>query len=302
MVWARRPVSSASRAARGAVVGFVAASLVSAVAQGALPAGDRPLTYALVAAVGEELATVTEVSSTGTHLSPIRRTSVTVENDQLNRFVLHSLDTAIAKLDPDSRRVYMTLRPDSIKGVAAPKRERATLDRVVAALERMPQRSEWDRIVVVTPTYAAKELDGLPRKLQGPGVFVQPMCQGRTAMSPTDPDSCATNTRPPAGPEAVAPDDTVLRINYYAAPFSYVQVWVLDPRTLAVIDQQKVFDSKKLYDPNNGPIGLPKADFLAARFAAVIEASVRRAVDDTVLRGKVETGPVREVPIGGPEH
>lgn len=72
-----------------------------------------------------------------------------------------------------------------------------------------------------------------------------------------------------------------------------MQVWILDPRTLAVIDQQKVFDSQKLFDPNT-PMGMPTAEFMAARFTAVVEKSIGRAVDDTVLRGKVETE-VREV-------
>ena len=164
----------------------------------------------------------------------------------------------------------------------------------------MPQRSEWDRIVVVTPTYAAKDLEGLPGKLQGPGVFVEPMCQGRTGKSSSDPDSCTHNTRPPAGPEATAPDDTVSRVNYYAAPYSYVQVWILDPRTLAVIDQQKVFDSQKLFDPSR-PMGMPTAEFMTARFAAVVQKSIGKAIDDTVLRAKVETE-IREVRPDDGEH
>lgn len=267
--------------------------IAPAVAGEEAPAALRPKTYALIAALGDQFAMVTEVSSTGTHLSPIRRTNHTVDNDLLNRLALSGLDTAIARLDPDSRRIYMTLKPRGLEDVPGPRRESATLDRVLAALEAMPQRSEWDRIVVLTPTYAAKDIDGLPGKLQGPGAFVEPMCQGRTGKSSTDPDSCTTNSRPPAGPEATAPDGTVSPVNQYAAPFSYVQLWVLDPGTLAVIDQQKVFDSQKLFDPN-APMGMPTAEFVAARFTAVVRKSIGRAVDDTVLRGNVETE-VREV-------
>jgi hypothetical protein len=85
----------------------------------------------------------------------------------------------------------------------------------------------------------------------------------------------------------------VSRVNQYAAPFSYLPLWILDPRTLAVIDQQKMFDSQKLFDPST-PMGMPTADFMAARFTAVVGNSIGSAVDDTVLRGKVETE-IREV-------
>ena len=297
------PFASARRIARGARLGLFGLSLVSTIAPAGAaedpPAGVRPKTYALIAAIGDQFAMVTEHPSTGTHLSPIRRTNFAVEGDLLNRLALRGLDAAVAKLDPDSRRIYLTLKPEALKDLSGPQRASATLGRVVTALETMPQRSEWDRIVILTPTYAAKDREGLPGKLQGPGMFVQPMCQGRTGLKPGDPDSCTGNTRPPAGPEATAPADTVSRVNYYAAPYSYVQVWILDPRTLVVIDQQKVFDHQKLFDPNNGPLGLPTAEFMAARFTAVIQKSIGKAVDDTVLRGTVETGEVREV---GPEN
>jgi hypothetical protein len=132
-------------------------------------AGVRPKTYALIAALGDQFALVTERPSTGTHLSPIRRTNYTVDDDLLNRLALHGLDTAIATLDPGSRRVYITLKPEGLTDVSGPQRESATLGRVLAALEAMPQRSEWDRVVVLTPTYAAKDLDGLPGKLHRRG-------------------------------------------------------------------------------------------------------------------------------------
>jgi len=71
---------------------------------------------------------------------------------------------------------------------------------------------------------------------------------------------------------------------------------VLNPRTLEVLDRQKVFDSKKTYDPKLGPRQKISDEFLAAQIAGVIEASVERAAGDTVPRGHVESGPVREVP------
>ncbi len=208
----------------------------------------------------------------------------------------HRLDAAIAKLDPASRRVYMTLKPGGLKDVAAPSAKAPTIGRIVAALEMTPQRSEWDRIVVVTPTYAATGLEGLPGKLQGPGVFVEPMCQGRNRQELVRSRLVHTRTRPPAGPEATTPDDTCHRVNYFVAPFFYVQVWMLNARTFEVIDHQKVFDSRRCYDPKLGPRQKVSDEFLVAQFAGVIEASVRRAAGDSMLRGQVEVGPVREAP------
>ena len=112
----------------------------------------------------------------------------------------------------------------------------------------------------------------------------------------SDYNTCGTDAPPPSGPEATTPDDKEIRVNYFVAPFSYMELWVLNPRTLEVLDHQKVFDSKKIYDPKLGPRQKVSDEFLAAQFAGVIEASVQRAAGDTVLRGQVETGPVREVP------
>jgi hypothetical protein len=280
-----------------AVLGLLDPAAASAQSQAdtGLARDAPPRSYALVAALGDEIGVVTEGPTTGTHLSPFRRTSVDVPGNLLNRFVLNALDSAIAKLDPDSKRVYMTLAAGRLKEVAAPRRESAALAEVVAALVNMPQRPEWDAIVVVTPTYTGVDREGLPGKLQGPGVFVEPMCQGRTGLRTSDYDSCGTDARPPAGRETLTPEGEVVRTNFFLAPFSYLQVRILDPRTLAVLDQQKVFDSQKLYDPHVGRRTMVSEEFLTARFGAVVQASVRRAVEESVLRGQVEVGPVRGV-------
>jgi hypothetical protein len=301
------------RLARAAMfaVGLVVAMTVAAQTDSGAPAqsepavavqteplapSSRPRTYALVAAVGDEISIASEGARTGTHMSQFRRTSADVPDNLLNRFVLNMMDAAIVKLDPESRRTYLTLAPGQLNGVEPMKREAAAIEKVVAALRPMPQRADWDRIVIVTPTYTSTDLEGLPGKLQGPGVFVQNACQGRMGKSSTDADSCSMDWRPPAGPEATTPDDKILRVNYFVAPFFYMQLWVLNGRTLEVIDHQKVFDSKKIYDPKLGPRQKVSDEFLVAQFSGVIESSVRRAAGDTVLRGQVETGPVREAP------
>jgi len=293
------------------VVGLVVATTVAAQtepaahaqSQGAVavqteapPPSARPRTYALVAAVGDEISIASEGTRVGTHLSPFHRTTADVPNNLLNRLVLNMMDAAIVKLDPESKRAYLTLTPGQLNGVEPMQREAMAMEKIVAALRSMPQRADWDRIVVVTPTYTGMDLEGLPGKLQGPGVFVQNACQGQMGTKPADYDSCSTDARPPAGPEATTPDDKVTRVNYFVAPFAYMKLWVLNPRTLEVLDHTKVFDSKKIYDPDMGPRQKVSTEFLVAQFAGVIETSVLRAAGDTVLRGQVEVGPVREVP------
>lgn len=290
-------------------VGLVVAAAVAAQTESAAPAQSEPAvpseplapsahprTYALVAAVGDEISVVSEGSRTGTHLSPFHRTSVDVPNNLLNRLVLNMMDAAIAKLDPESKRTYLTLTPGQLNGVQPTKREAVAMEKVVAELQRMPQRADWDWIVIVTPTYTPMDLEGLPGKLHGPGVFVENACQGKMGKRSTDYDTCSTDFQPPSGPEATTPGEKVVRVNYYVAPFLYMGLRVLNARTLEVLDYQKVFDSKKLYDPGVGPQQKVSTEFLAAQFAGVIEASVHRAAGDSVLRGQVEVGPVRQVP------
>jgi hypothetical protein len=98
--------------------------------------------YALVAAVGEQFSVVSEVQSTGSHLSPYRRRTIEVPNI-LNRLALHGLDKAIANIDPDSKRIYMALPAAQMAGVAPSEREGVAISKIVSALEKMPQRLEW---------------------------------------------------------------------------------------------------------------------------------------------------------------
>ena len=139
----------------------------------------KPKVYALVAAVGEQFSFVSEVQSTGSHLSPYRRRTIEVPDNILNRLALHGLNKAIANIDPDSKRIYMALPAAQMAGIAPSQREDVAISTIAAELEKMPQRLEWDRIVIATPAYRALELKGLASKLQGFGLFSEPLCQGR---------------------------------------------------------------------------------------------------------------------------
>ena len=258
-----------------------------------------PRVYALVAAISEQFSVVQAVSTTGTHLSPYRRSTAEVPNNILNRFALHSLNKAIAAIEPDSTRIYLSLPPAQMDGVPASKRDSVAIAAVVAALEKMPQRLEWDRIVVVTPAYRALDQGGLPSKLQGFGIFDEPRCQAGCFPSMR---TSGSDSEPPDGVDAVTSEDRNIKARTYLAPFSYITVWVLDPKTLAVLDKQLSFESQKLAEPTYKPaLDLSKDDvqeYLFRRVANLIEISVDEAVmhsEINLRRGIVTVSPVREV-------
>ena len=260
----------------------------------------KPRVYALVAAIGEHFDQVHEVASTGSHLSPYRHRTSTVQNNALNRLALHSLDKAIATIDPLSTRIYLALPAALMDGVAPSERDNVAIAAVVAALENMPQRLEWDQIVVATPAYRALNQNAMAGKLQGFGVFNEQVCQA--CGSPFSIVPSWLDVEPPGGVAATTMDNKTIQARTFIAPFSYIEVWVLDPKTLAVLDKQQAFDSQKLAEPSyKPPLDVSDADvqkYLANRFVNLVELSIGEAVmhsEVSLLRGKVDVGPVRAI-------
>ena len=288
------------------LIGFCLLNLVAGWASGqpTMEPGTpvRPRVYALVAAVGEEFSVVHEVQSTGTHLSPYRRTTNNVPDDILNRLALHGLDAAIAKADPGGRRIYLALAAAPMDGVAPPQRESVAIRHVVSALEKMPERLEWDRIVVATPAYLALAQKGVASKLQGFGIFSEPLCQAGCDTPFSKTNSRFLDGEPPDGVEATTSEDKTIKARTYVAPFSYITVWVLDPKTLVVLDKQQEFDNLKLAEPRYKPrLDASETDtqkYLAARIAQTVEASISAAVmrfEINGMHGDVEVGDVKVV-------
>ncbi len=267
-----------------AILGCWLCALAAGPAFGAGTAGaGKPKVYALVAAMGDQFSVVYEVPSTGTHLDPYRRSSLQATDNLLNRIMLRSLDKAVADIDPHSKRILMAIATPGLDDVAPSLREGAAFARAMAQLRNMPQRQEWDRIVVVTPAYSVAKREGIADRLQGVGLFTEPLCQ-------SDPVSCANGFRPHDGPIAVTPLNTKIKTNYYVAPFSYITVRVLDPATLAVLDTQTSFNSEKLFDPSSDAVDLNRNVgnwFLAATIGKLADLSVREAVMHSELRGEV---------------
>src|SRR5215472_1118112 len=265
------------------------------------PQPQRPRVYALLAAIGDEFSVVSEISRTGTHLPPYQRRTSHVSDDALNRLALHSLDEAVARADPNSKRVYMALPAVSMDGVAPSERETVAIAAIKEALGRVPERVQWDRIVVATPAYHALDFNGLGSKLQGFGLFGQTQCQAGCGGFHQEDQAKAIAREPPDGVDAITSEDKAIKARTFIAPFSYIAVWVLDPKTLTVIDREEGFDSQKLAQPLEKPLDLSQAEgqkYIAMRIANLIDLSVGEAVmhsEVALRRGTVEVGPFKEV-------
>jgi len=294
---------------RQALVALAAVCSVNLMVSGAAgQAGSEPVepakprVYALVAAVGEKLSVVADGPVTGTHLSPYRRSTIDVPNDVLNRFVLHGLDAAVAKLDPKSQRIHFIRAATPLDEVAPSEREAMAVGQIIEALKAVPQRSEWERIVVAVPAYQALAHNGMASKLQGFGIFSEPMCQvgcGSTRRVDVRP---LVDSEPLDGVDAVTSEDTTIKARTYLAPFSYIAVWILDPVSLEVLDKQQGFDNQKLAERvYKEPLDLDRSStraYVSGRIARLIESSVGEAVMRSAANrklGDVRVGDVKVV-------
>jgi hypothetical protein len=262
---------------------FILSIAVASVAVAAEPAA--PKIYALVGAVGNRLEVVHEVQSVGSNLPPFRRSAYRVDGNLINRLVLQGLDHAVEKADPGSRRTYLSTNP-------VPQ----TLDRVVEDLRKL-DRSQWHRILVALPSYRPTGNDGLPVRMQGLGIFVQPLCQSDMGFGNRHIGSCDFGVRPISGPQAMTPKGDTIAANTYVAPYSFIEIFVLDPKTLAVLERNVSHGHRKLTDQNASARRIfdgSNPEFLATQMVEVIHGAVEEAV---LGKGNVdvrEKGPVKE--------
>ncbi len=213
------------------ILGLCLITLAAGDADAKAEAEAKPKTYALLAAMGGQFTFVYQVLHVGSHLSPYRRNAVDAPENVINRLVLQSLDEAVHEVDPGAKRIYLALPAPQVDKVPPAQREEVAIGQVVAQLEKMAQRTEWERIYVVTPAYSALERDGM------------------------------------------------------------IEVWVLDPKTLAVIEKRATYDSQKLYDPMSGSLDMSQnidKKVLAQRIVSLIDRSVYKAVTGNERRGTVE--------------
>lgn len=97
----------------------------------------------------------------------------------------------------------------------------------------------------------------------------------------------------PGDVEALTSDGDTIRARNYVAPYSYIDVWILDAKTLAILDKQERFDSQKLAEPRYKPLPANAEQYLFGRMASLIDSSVSEAVTHSELnsrQGRVEVG------------
>ena len=260
---------------------FLAAFLA---ATAALPLAAAERVYALVSAVGNRFEVVHEVPSVGTHLAPYRRQAYELGDNMGNRLVLQGLDRAVAEIEPTSRRIYLSTHPG--------RRSRSgeyDIAPVVAELRKL-DRSAWDRVLVAMPAHRKLSADGMAARIEGVGLFAQPLCQSDTGFGNRK-GSCDTGFRPPSGPEALTPEGGTIAANTFVAPFTFIEVWALDPRTLEVLDRGTRYGHRKLADFKASLDGIVQgnhSEFLARQIVEVVQGAVREAVTETTVRGSVE--------------
>lgn len=245
-----------------------------------------PQTYALIAAMGKQMAVVTEVKNVGSHMEPYDRQRIVAGNDILNRLVLQDLDQNVTAMDPDSVRVFLSMPTPNVEHVNPERREQYSIDSIIAELKKHEQeRRGWNRIIVVTPAYRIRDKEGhMGTDLQGMGMFVEPLCQ-------TNPKSCDQTFDSISGGRVALDDDK----NTFIAPYSYLNVWQLDPATLNVIASTRVFKDERIPTPQHAPQAVDK-HLVAAKMEKLLNASIREGLHRSEATGHVEVVELKDAP------
>jgi hypothetical protein len=241
---------------------------------------------AIASAIGGQLSYVVAKQQTGSRLDPYERTTLAIPDYTLDAIVMRGIDRVVARRFPDTDRVFMRLNPKQLDDVAAPDRERVAFERLTAELQKMPGRDKWDRIVVVTPHYRGFERAGLASKLQGVGVFVQGL----------NDDSVSTRGHF----EVIEPDGTpgASRKNNYIALYYYATLYILDAKTLQVIESVPWLIDEKINNSQSDAVNIAKSltiDQLSGRIEVFAEKASGDALAKT-LRGTVVPGEITPVP------
>ncbi len=243
-----------------------------------------PHIYALVSAVGAKLSFVRLKTGVGSHLEPYQRFDLDVPGAAVDAAVLRGLEATLRQNEPDAQFEYLSLNLKELANTHAYEQGEVALGKLATALEQMPQRSTWHRIVVVTPRYVNSERAGLGAKLHGIGVYVRPIGSGFTLDEVQSLE-----------PETQSPEGVAGRSQRFVAPYFYAQVSVLDPHTLRILESSERFDFQRLYDPKSTAINIEDAippETLAPALEKFVEQASAKA-----LRGAIGTVTIREMPV-----
>src|SRR5260221_14636851 len=220
----KRPASCARTSDMNAFRSVLLACAVTWACAAHADADAKPKVYALISAVGSEISYVRQRLQVGSSFEPYYRNTLPVPDSTVDAAVLRGLERAILQEDPDAKRVYLRLAPTEVRDVLPYKRGDVVPERALAALARVPDRKDWDRIILVTPRYPGAAREGMGTKLPGIGVYVQPLGRGRRGKHDLGMDTTVSQ-------DMVLPEGEKSRSNVYVAPYFYAQVWIIDART-----------------------------------------------------------------------
>ena len=254
---------------------LLASLLVATLAAHAQPV-EKPKVYVLVSAIGGEITVVRQYRGAGASLEPYRRYSVPVAGPDVDVAVLRGLDRAVASEDPDSKRIFMRLSPDAVRGVAGYKRGEVLSGQVLAALEANPERATWDRIVLVTPRFLNPEIKEMGSKLHGIGLFIQPIGRGPGGAF-DDGISTAIDA------DAISPTGEKNPTYRFVAPYFYAQVFVIDAKTMKVLETNERYDFQRMYDPDSPALDVAQSippEVLSGMREKFVERAAARSLND----------------------
>ena len=267
-------------------------------------ATQAPPVIALLAAVGDQMNVVRQKESVGSNLDPFNRRVVPLPGQAINMAVLRGLDRGIAQEDPSARRVLLRWSPpaellQSLNELRGPARDDALLQALLSYLRELPQRQEWDRIEAVLPAYFRAEVRGMGSKLQGIGIYVQPLDRGFDITE----EGLVDDPNDTRGYSTVDPKTGRVRTaRSFVAPYMYFERITLDARSLEVLARKRQLDNIKFHDPmseeRDVSAHLSQAD-LMGRLLSLAERSAYQSIRGK--QGTVEvTAPVPVAPPATP--
>ncbi len=258
-------------------------------------------TVALLAAIGDRVDIVRQRESVGSHMEPFVRKSFQVGSQALNYAVLRGLDRAIGEEEPETQRVLLQWTMpeavyDKVSQARGPDRQAVVLDALVEHLRAMPQRQESARIEAVVPTYTYSQMKGMGSKLNGIGIYVQPLSKqsidasdiegGDIVLTEADGDYKTVNPR--TGETAFS--------STFVAPYMYFERLTFDAKTMALLKRQRFLDNTKYADPQSTALDVSQQMSFKETLAKLVE-SVERSAYKSVrqLTGEVKVTPPRPV-------
>lgn len=254
-----------------------------------------PKTVAVLAAAGDQFQYVRRKPPSGSRIDPFIRRWITLPDNALNKMVLSGMTRALSGQYPDAALTLLMLTPTAEDRAVLPQaRETHTMQRGMDYLQPLPERATWDQIVVVTPKWFFDEHKGMASKLSGIGLFVQPIA---TRVNEFADEALLEDEVRDITPEEYKQP----RASRYVAPFFFMQMTVLDAKTLAVLRREERFDFRKIINSDSTALDIEKSfttQQLTSEIISFVERAARRMVVDR--EGSIDIGPVRTVPAPSP--